>query len=287
MHSGELQFIRWMSVAYGISFVAGNLLSAMAAALEGIGTSAKMLRLCIRDLSSSEIQVATGDNGCDLNKKLLQVQASKQQLPDGVSYCKFWAIRLGTPCACGITTARHGSLSGSIKSCRALRRIQAAAGAAGMVVLAERLVAGLLPRALLVRVAALAPWVPVPLLIFTLHESADDDGQALATSLAEALSVSGDVTEAPRHFSTVRVVTLHWGPSSSTASTAHMTLFNGLVWLAENSPSQPQLQVGISAYSCLSNPVQNPCSLYSWHSQPADARSYGLSPAGLSPAGAL
>lgn len=102
-------------VAYSISFVAGNLLSAMAAALEGIGTSAKMLRLCIRDLSSSEIQVATGDNGC--NKKLLQVQASKQQLPDGMSYCKFWAIRLGTPCACGITTARQFVRKHKIMSC--------------------------------------------------------------------------------------------------------------------------------------------------------------------------
>lgn len=116
-----------------------------------------------------------------------------------------------------------------------------------MVVLAERLAAGLLPSGLSTRVAALAPCVPVPLLVLTLHDMADEDSQALATSFAEACTMPEAVSDVPGHFSAVQVAALRWDASSGTASPAHSTLSNGLVWLAENAPSQPQLQVGKSA----------------------------------------
>lgn len=59
-----------------IAVTAGDLLTATAVALEGVGTTAKMLRICVRDLSTA----ATGNNDCNDRKLPPQVQRDMQHL---------------------------------------------------------------------------------------------------------------------------------------------------------------------------------------------------------------
>lgn len=113
---------------------------------------------------------------------------------------------------------------------------QACSGTCALILLTDAIVGGSISPSAAAQVDEVLPFAPVPLLVLSL---CNDDGEASVT--AGAAEATG--TREGRHVSAVRVLQLPWSAAPDAAEASEAVLQGGLIWLAEQSPLQPQLQV--------------------------------------------